>query len=129
MLSFSSRLQFFSFARTQRRTRRQIKPINLKKAGTFSGMGKGFFQRAASSGGKSGVGGGEEEDEIEEISPKKPGERPGELAEVQAAMAAAAPFLEARKDEWCTPSLLEKLEKVGAVCVCVCVRARAFVCV
>ena len=102
----------------------QVKPINLVKLDTFSGLGKGFFQSTSSGGEDTSTApaGGtphsaassraQHGEEIEEIAPRKPGERVGELAEVQEAMAQAAPFLEARKSEWCTPGLIEKLEKV-----------------
>lgn len=82
---------------------RQVKPVNLKKAETFSGLGKGFFARKTAE---------NDDDDIEVITPKKPGSKAGELSEVQEAMAKAAPFLEQRKDEWCTPDLLEKFEKI-----------------
>eukprot|EP00037_Helgoeca_nana_P016069 m.150712 g.150712 ORF g.150712 m.150712 type:complete len:358 (+) comp23323_c0_seq2:69-1142(+) len=84
----------------------KIKPVNLKKAETFSGLGKGFFSR-----GKSGA----DDDDVEVLAPKKPGERPGQFSEVQEAMAKAAPFLEQRKDEWCTPDLLKKIENVPGI--------------
>eukprot|EP00038_Savillea_parva_P025623 m.48686 g.48686 ORF g.48686 m.48686 type:complete len:374 (+) comp7021_c0_seq1:107-1228(+) len=94
----------------------KVKPANLKKSETFSGLGKGFFARASSkepsSGKKTSKGNNNDNDDIEVIAPKKPGERPGEFAEVQEAMSKAAPFLEQHKDEWCTPDLLEKIESV-----------------
>eukprot|EP00041_Stephanoeca_diplocostata_P013191 m.230233 g.230233 ORF g.230233 m.230233 type:complete len:259 (+) comp19254_c1_seq16:732-1508(+) len=81
----------------------KVKPENLKLVETFSGLGKGFFSSASTPRLK-------EEDEIEVLSPKNPGELPGQLPEVQE-MLNAGKVMQENKDQWCTPDLLEKISK------------------
>jgi len=78
----------------------KVRPANLKVIETVGGMSKGFFKPT-----------GDDDDDVEFISPKTPGALPGQLPEIAAKMKEANNYMEKNQKDWCTPELLNKLAK------------------